>query len=75
MEKSPLPGGSLLAIDGDWFDPRPSKRFKRLVSEWTERFVRKSRNSLIFRNHYGLIKNFLPLFEEISLINASLLFS
>jgi len=69
------PGGRLLAIDGDWFDPRPSKRFKRLVSEWTERFVKKSRNSLIFRNHYGPIKNFLPLFEEISPINASLLFS
>jgi ubiquinone/menaquinone biosynthesis C-methylase UbiE len=69
------PGGRLLAIDGDWFDPRPSKLFKRLVSEWTERFVKKSRNSLIFRNHYGPIKNSLPLFEEISPINASLLFS
>jgi ubiquinone/menaquinone biosynthesis C-methylase UbiE len=69
------PGGRLLAIDGGWFDPRPSKPIQRLVSECTERFVKKNRNSLIFKNHYGPIKNSLPLFEEISPENASLFFS
>lgn len=69
------PGGRVFAIDGDWFDPKPSKRIKRLTSEWTERFVKKNRNSLIFRNYYGPIKNSLPLFEEISPENASLLLS
>lgn len=69
------PGGRVLAIDGDWFDSRPSKRIKRLVSEWTETFVKKNRNSIIFRHHYGPIKNSLPLFEDISPENAYLLFS
>ena len=67
-------GGRLLAIDGDWFDPKPSRRIMRLVSECTERFVKKNRNSLIFKDHYGPIKNSLPLFEEINPKNASLLF-
>jgi ubiquinone/menaquinone biosynthesis C-methylase UbiE len=69
------PGGRIFAIDGDWFDPRPSKRIKRFVSEWTERFVKKNPNSLIFKDHYWPIKNYLPLFEEISPENASFLFS
>ena len=27
------PGGKIFAIDGDWFNPRPSRRVKRTLSE------------------------------------------
>ncbi len=69
------PGGRIFAIDGDWFDPRPSRRFKRMLIEWTERFVKKNQNTSIFKDYYGPIRSSLPLYEEISPENASLLFS
>jgi ubiquinone/menaquinone biosynthesis C-methylase UbiE len=69
------PGGRVFAIDGDWFDPRPSRRIKRLATEWADRFVKKNNNSLVFKNHYGPIKSLLPLFEEISPKNASFIFT
>jgi ubiquinone/menaquinone biosynthesis C-methylase UbiE len=68
-------GGRIFAIDGDWFDPRPSRRIKRTIFELTERFMKKNCNSLIFKNHYEPIRNSLPLYEEISPKKASLLFS
>jgi predicted AlkP superfamily pyrophosphatase or phosphodiesterase len=64
----------VFAIDGDWFDPRPSRRIKRAVSEWTERFVKKNTTS-IFKDYYGPIRYDLPLYEEISPEKASILFS
>jgi ubiquinone/menaquinone biosynthesis C-methylase UbiE len=69
------PGGTVFAIDGDWFDPRPSRRIKRVVSEWTEKFIKKNQNTSIFRDYYGPIQSSLPLYEEISPEKASLLFS
>ena len=47
------PKGRIFAIDGDWFDPRPNRRIKRKISEWTGRLVKKNHNSLIFKNYYG----------------------
>lgn len=69
------PGGMVFAIDGDWFDPRPSKQVKRMLSEWTERFVKKNPNTSIFKDYYGPIRYDLPLYEEISPGKASILFS
>lgn len=36
------PGGKIFAIGGDWFNPRPSRRVKRTLSEWIEKFVKKN---------------------------------
>jgi ubiquinone/menaquinone biosynthesis C-methylase UbiE len=69
------PGGRVFAIDGDWFDPRLSRRIKRIASELADRFLKNNNNSLVFKNHYGPIKCFLPLFEEISPKNASFIFT
>jgi ubiquinone/menaquinone biosynthesis C-methylase UbiE len=69
------PGGMVFAIDGDWFDPRPSRRVKRVLSEWTERFVKKNQSTSFFKDYYGPIRSSLPLYEKISPENASLLFS
>ena len=69
------PNGRIFAIDGDWFDPRPTRRIKRKISEWTGRLVKKNHNSLIFKDYYGPIRDFLPLYEEISPENGSFLFS
>ncbi len=68
-------GGRIFAIDGDWFSPHPARRIKRVVSEWTNIFVKKNQSSKIFKDCYGPIRNSLPLYEEISSKNASLLFS
>jgi hypothetical protein len=67
--------GRVFAIDGDWFDPRPNRRMKRKISEWTGRLVTKNHNSLVFKNYYGSIRDFLPLYEEISPKNGLFLFS
>jgi hypothetical protein len=76
MENSSLKQeGRIFAIDGDWFDPRPSRRIKRTIFELTERFMKKNCNSLIFKNDYGPIRSSLPLYEEISPKKVSLLFS
>ncbi|MCO5380772.1 MAG: class I SAM-dependent methyltransferase [Methanosarcina barkeri] len=69
------PGGTIFAIDGDWFDPRPGRRIKRMLSEGAERFVKKNQITSIFKDCYGPIRNSLPLYEKISPENASLLFS
>jgi ubiquinone/menaquinone biosynthesis C-methylase UbiE len=69
------PGGMVFAIDGDWFDPRPSKRVKRMLFEWTETVVKKNPKTSIFKDYYGPIRSSLPLYEEISPKKASFLFS
>jgi ubiquinone/menaquinone biosynthesis C-methylase UbiE len=69
------PKGRIFAIDGDWFDPRPNRRIKRKISEWTGRLVKKNHNSLIFKNYYGSIRDFLPLYDKISPENGLFLFS
>ncbi len=55
------PNGRVFAIDGDWFDPRPNRRIKRKIFEWTGRLVKKNHNSLVFKIYYGSIRDFLPL--------------
>lgn len=69
------PGGMVFAIDGDWFDPRPSRRLKRTVYELVDKVTKKNQHNSIFKDCYGPIRNFLPLYEEISPEKASLLFS
>ena len=62
-------------MDGDWFDPRPSRRIKRKISEWADKFVKKNPHTSIFKDYYEPIRSSLPLYEEISSENASRLFS
>lgn len=69
------PGGMIFAIDGNWFDPRPDRYIKRMLSEMAERFAKKNQYNLIFKKSYGPIRNTLPLYEKISPENISLLFS
>lgn len=68
-------GGMVFAIDGDWFDPRPGRRINRMLSEWADKFIKQNQNTSIFKDYYGPIKSFLPLYEKISPEDASLLFS
>jgi Methylase involved in ubiquinone/menaquinone biosynthesis len=69
------PGGMVFAIDGDWFDPRPSRRLKRIVYEWADKVTKKNQYNLVFKDYYEPIRSHLPLYEEISPKKASLLFS
>ena len=69
------PGGRIFAIDGNWFDSRPDKYIKRLVSGWAAIFLKKNQYSLIFKDCYEPIRNSLPLYEEISPKSVSALFS
>jgi len=69
------PGGMIFAIDGNWFDPRPDRYIKRMVSELAERFAKKNQYNRIFKNSYAPIRNSLPLYEKISPENISILFS
>ena len=69
------PGGMIFAIDGNWFDPRPGKCIKRGLFEWAERFMKKNKYSMVFKDCYGPIRKFLPLYEEINPENISILFS
>ncbi|KKG13013.1 SAM-dependent methlyltransferase [Methanosarcina sp. 2.H.T.1A.6] len=69
------PEGMIFAIDGNWFDPRPDKCIKRMLSEFAARFAKKNQYNLIFKDCYGPIRNSLPLYEKMSPENASLLFS
>lgn len=69
------PGGMIFAIDGNWFDPRPDRHIKRMVSELAGRFAKKNQYNLIFRKSYNPIRDSLPLYEKISPENLFLLFS
>ena len=69
------PKGMVFAIDGNWFDPRPDRYIKRMLSELAERFAKKNQYNLIFKKSYDPIRNSLPLYEKISPENISILFS
>lgn len=69
------PGSMVFAIDGDWFDPRLGRRIKRMVYEWKENFMKENQTTSVFKNCYGPIRGFLPLYEEISPEKAFLLLS
>lgn len=69
------PGGMVFAIDGNWFDPRPDRSIKRILSDMVEKFAKKNQYNLIFKKSYDPIRNSLPLYEKISPENISLLFS
>lgn len=55
------PGGRMLAIDGTWFDPAPSRRIRR----WVASLVSSS-NPVEFQRFYGEIEGDLPLFRTAS---------
>ncbi|MDD4248218.1 MAG: class I SAM-dependent methyltransferase, partial [Methanosarcina sp.] len=69
------PEGMIFSIDGNWFDPRPDRHIKRMLSELAERFAKKNQYNLIFKKSYDPIRNSLPLYEKISPENISILFS
>ncbi|AKB38342.1 Methyltransferase [Methanosarcina siciliae C2J] len=69
------PGGMIFAIDGNWFDPRPDRYIKRMLSELIESLAKKKQYNRIFKNSYAPIRNSLPLYEKISPESISLLFS
>lgn len=68
------PGGTIFAIDGNWFDPRPDRYIKRSFTELVGRLTKKNSNSLIFKNSYSPIRKSLPLYERINPKNISFLF-
>lgn len=69
------PGGMIFSIDGNWFDSRPDRYIKRMLSELVESFENKKQYNRIFKNSYAPIRNFLPLYEKINPESISLLFS
>lgn len=75
MEAVLKSGGMVFAIDGDWFDPRPGRRINRMLSERADKFIKQNQNTSIFKDYYGTIRSFLPLYEKISHEDAFLLFS
>lgn len=57
------PGGRLIAIDGNWFDPAAKKRFTRwLFGQVAE--LSKDRNPVPFSEFYSPIEKHLPLFRS-----------
>lgn len=56
------PGGRMVAIDGNWFDPAPVKRASRWVSGHLTRFG-GNRNPAPFSRFYKPIEKQLPLFK------------
>lgn len=46
-----------------------------MLSEWVNKFIKKNQIALIFKDYYGQIQSYLPLYEKISPENTSLLFS
>ncbi|AKB17244.1 MULTISPECIES: class I SAM-dependent methyltransferase [unclassified Methanosarcina] len=69
------PGGMIFAIDGNWFDPRPDRCIKRIISELAESFAKKNQYNLVFKKSYNPIRNSLPFYEKISPENISHIFS
>jgi ubiquinone/menaquinone biosynthesis C-methylase UbiE len=53
------PGGKILAIDGNWFDPAVHKKMARKVSGLLAGFS-KDRNPVPFRKFYEPIEKHLP---------------
>ncbi len=56
------PGGRILAIDGNWFDPSPKKKLARWVSGRLKSFS-QDQNPVQFQKFYRPIEKNLPLFE------------
>ena len=56
------PGGRILAIDGNWFDPAVHKKMARKVSGLLAGFS-KDRNPVPFRKFYEPIEKHLPLYQ------------
>lgn len=56
------PGGKILAIDGNWFDPSMHKKMARKVSGLLAGFS-KDRNPVPFRKFYEPIEKHLPLYQ------------
>jgi ubiquinone/menaquinone biosynthesis C-methylase UbiE len=56
------PGGKIIAIDGNWFDPAPSKRASRWVSSHLAR-VTGNRNPIPFSRFYEPIETQLPFYK------------
>jgi len=67
------PGSKIIAIDGDWFNPALTKRFKRYFSNLMWQFPQGKRSS-VFQKYYSPIRNQLPLYERINPHNISALF-
>jgi ubiquinone/menaquinone biosynthesis C-methylase UbiE len=57
------PGGRILAIDGNWFDPSAGKRLARKLSGLLANFS-NDRNPVPFRSFYEPIEDHLPLYHE-----------
>jgi len=56
------PGGRIIAIDGNWFDPKPLKRISRWVSGHLTGFT-DDRNPVPFSRFYQPIEKRLPLYR------------
>jgi len=56
------PGGRIIAIDGNWFDPTPKKRISRWVSDRLTSFT-DDRNPVPFSRFYQPIEKRLPLYR------------
>ncbi len=69
------PGGKVFAIDGNWFNPRPDKRIKRWITGVVNTDMNKNPPRSFFDEFYGPIRNSLPLYEDISPENISVVFS
>lgn len=56
------PGGKIVAIDGNWFDPSVSKKLARWVSSHLAGFSR-DRNPVPFQKYYEPIEKHLPFYK------------
>lgn len=56
------PGGKILAIDGNWFDPAVGKKMARKVSGLLAG-ISHDRNPVPFRKFYEPIEKHLPLYQ------------
>jgi ubiquinone/menaquinone biosynthesis C-methylase UbiE len=57
------PGGRILVIDGNWFDPSASRKLARRVSGLIANFS-YDENPVPFRKFYQPIEKHLPLYED-----------
>ncbi|AAM07593.1 TPA: methyltransferase domain-containing protein [Methanosarcina acetivorans] len=69
------PGGRVFAIDGNWFNPRPDKKVKRWITGVVNPDMNKNPSRSFFNEFYGPIRKALPLYEDISPENVSVVFS
>jgi ubiquinone/menaquinone biosynthesis C-methylase UbiE len=57
------PGGRILAIDGNWFDPSAKKKLARKLSALLTSFS-SDRNPVPFQKFYQPIEKHLPLYQD-----------